>query len=102
MNIENDLLVGYEPLDPAAFEPYRVEVTQEWETSRGIGFTGDVFLNDTHVFSFENDGNGGCNKYLPVGDSSVLRSFQDIAQSQYDVSDPSDHAVMYIEIRDMA
>jgi len=27
MNIENDLLVGYEPLDPAAFKPYRVEVT---------------------------------------------------------------------------
>lgn len=101
MNI--DIIEAYQPSDPAAFESYRVEITNEWETSRGIGFTGDVFLLDNHVFSFENLGDGGCNKYLSVVDPATLRAFHDLATSQYPgIPEPSDHAVMYIEVRDMA
>lgn len=64
-------LLSADPVDPKVLEPYSIQITSEWETDEGnFGYTGDLFKNGEHIFSFENDGLGGPNKYLLNGEYS--------------------------------
>lgn len=91
-----------QPLDPVALIPYTVQITDEWETSDGCGFTGDLFFGDVQIASFENLGDGGCNKYLPVsGERERYRDFIRQCEAQFpDKSEPADYVLIYLELRD--
>ena len=91
------------PLDTNAFDSYKVDITSEWETEDGCGFTGDVLLNGIAVFSFENDGEMGANKYLPHGveGREALSDFKKLSTENFpDKFEPVDYALIYLEVRD--
>ena len=91
-----------QPITPPDFFKYNVEITHEWETSRGCGFTGDVIYGNDSVFSFENLGDGGCNKYLAFDERSkkALDEFFKLCKENYPQhSDSADYALIYLELR---
>lgn len=92
-----------EPLSTDAFSNYTLQITEEWETENGCGFTGDILKDGLIIFSFENDGNGGCNKYLPQGENSrqELRAFKELSVENFpDKLEADDYALIYLELRD--
>lgn len=95
-------LVIDQPVDPEALSHYTVDITDEWETSNGCGFTGDLFVSGRQIASFENLGNGGCNRYLPVsGGREDLRDFIALTKEQFPHRlEPEDYALIYLELRD--
>lgn len=98
-----ELLLSTDPLDASTFDPYTVQITSEWEEENGYGYTGDVLKNGEHIFSFENEGQGGANKYL-CGSSeakSSFREFEALCWEQFpERFEPVDYGVIYLEVRD--
>lgn len=102
-NTAEEPLIATEPLSPTLFLPYTVQITDEWETEDGCGFTGDLLLHGKPVFSFENDGEHGENKYLPHGQEGrdALYDFKELSKENFpDRFEPTDYALIYLEIRD--
>lgn len=95
-------LVLDQPISPKSLDSYTVDITDEWETSQGCGFTGDLLLNGRHIASFENNGDGGCNRYLPVsGGREDFRAFCSLTKEQFpNRAEPEDYALIYLELRD--
>lgn len=97
-----DLHEAYQPVSTSAFDDWSIQIVDEWETSRGIGFSADVFEKGNHVFSLENTGDGGCNRYLTGGAREPFRRFESLSKEQYPAAlEPVDTAVMWLEIRDL-
>lgn len=99
----NELLQIVEPLNPSAFTDYTVEITDEWETSKGCGFTGDVLRQGHAVFSFENNGDGGANKYLYHDQHSRddFHLFTSLCEENFPKHfEAVDYALIYLEVRD--
>lgn len=100
---EEEPLIAKVPLQPELFLPYTVQITDEWETEDGCGFTGDVLFNGQLAFSFENDGKRDENKYLPHGQEGkdVLYDFKELSKENFpDRFEPVDYALIYLELRD--
>jgi hypothetical protein len=97
---EFELLNIFRPTEPEKLAGYSVEITSEWETSSGIGATADVYLNEEHIFSFEVDDRGGCNKYLASDEvqRAHLSQFRKLVKELYPKTpEPEDLAVSWIE-----
>lgn len=102
--VDMQSIIAPNPLSEEAFKPYTVEITSEWETEDGCGFTGDVMLNGEPVFSFENDGEGGANKYLSqdVESRQALTAFKALCKENFpDKYEATDYALIYLEVRDL-
>lgn len=99
----NEFLLTITPTDPLVFADYTVEITDEWETSTGCGFTGDVLRQGHVVFSFENNGDGGANRYLYHDQHSKddFRLFTTLAEENFPQKfEAVDYALIYLELRD--
>ena len=97
-------IISPKPLDERAFDQYSVDITSEWETEEGCGFTGDILLDGVAVFSFENDGEGGANKYLTqtVDSRQALTAFKTLSKENFpDKYEATDYALIYLEVRDI-
>ena len=100
-NVES--IISPKPLNPSEFDNYIVQITDEWETEDGCGFTGDLLLHGHPIFSFENDGELEGNKYLAHGESTRenFNTFKEIATANFpDKLEPVDYALIYLEVRD--
>lgn len=90
----------FKPTEPEQLAEYSVEITSEWETSSGVGATADVYLRGEHIFSFEVDDRGGCNKYLASDEAQRkhLSDFRKLVKDLYpSTAEPEDLAVSWIE-----
>jgi hypothetical protein len=100
----DELLLSTDPLDPSTFDAYNIQITDEWESEGGFGYTGDVLKDGSHIFSFENEGVGDANKYLcPSSEAkSLFREFEQLCTEQFpDRFEPVDYGVIYLEVRDI-
>lgn len=96
-------IIAPQPLNSSQFDNYIVQITDEWETEDGCGFTGDVLLHGQPIFSFENDGEHEGNKYLAHGEKNRenFGTFKEIAIANFpDKLEPIDYALIYLEVRD--
>lgn len=99
-----DIVPPYKPTDPEILAEYSIEITDEWETSAGVGFTGQVTREGERCFGFENLGNGGCNTYLcrSAGEAEAYEIFKVKVKEAYpDAFEPDDTALIYLEVRDL-
>lgn len=99
-----DMIQGLIPTNPDALKEYRMEIVDEWQTSRGVGFSGTVFGPTGAEFDFENLGDGGCNKYIchTEADRACFNNFKVFAKQAYpNAVEPEDMAVMWLEVRDL-
>lgn len=92
------------PTNPKALEPFVISIENEWITSNGIGWVASVISPSGASFNVENDGNGGCNRYLTFDDASkaLYSIFQKASREAYPkASEPEDLACLWLEIREI-
>lgn len=97
----------FKPTNPEHLKKYVLDITDEWETSRGAGWVGLVHANGEPSFAVENLGDGGCNNYLYPDDASraLYKEFVSDAEKAF-ADDPliiekTDVAILWLEIRDL-
>lgn len=107
MNIELDLdalFEQYRPEYPEILAGYFIDI--EWESVEGA-WGGKIYQereeDETIHFpmcAVGNEGNGGCNEYLPIAFTDFSR-FKNRAMRCYpNALDPMDYACMYLELRE--
>lgn len=92
------------PTNPKALEPFTISIEDEWETSNGVGWTASVSSPSGATFTVENDGNGGCNRYLTFDDASkaLWGIFQTASREAYPkAAEPEDLSCLWLEIREI-
>ena len=99
-----DMTQALIPNNPEPLKHYSVDIVEEWETSRGVGFSGTIFAPSGVEFGFENMGDGGCNKYLAYDEKArpAFDEFRRVSKEAYpNHPEPEDMAVMWLEVRDL-
>lgn len=97
----------FTPSHPEYLEKYTFQITQEWETTTGVGFVGVVSTGEEPAFIAENLGNGGCNRYATFDQPSqdLYKQFQEDCKKAYEGTNHfelEDTALIWIEVRDLA
>lgn len=90
------------PQNQKVLEPFSIVIEDEWETDNGVGWVGSVISASGATFNVENEGNGGCNKYLTFDDASkaFFAVFQQASREAYPVAvEPEDLACLWLEVR---
>lgn len=106
MDIENTLIKSLQPARPELLKEFSVEITEEWEVENaGVGFSAIVYGSDNSSMAVENDGNGGCNRYLTFDThgEDLLERFSEASKKAYSAEtlDPMDMATCWVELRDL-
>ena len=103
----NDPITFATPDKPELLIAFSVEITDEWQVEdAGVGFSAIVYGYNGASFAVENDGNGGCNRYLTFDThgESLLDAFSEASKGAYTrpVLEPLDIALLWLELRDLA
>jgi hypothetical protein len=106
MTENNDPVSASLPDKPELLLTFSVEITDEWQVEdAGVGFSAIVYGDNGASFAVENDGNGGCNRYLTFDThgEDLLEAFTEASEGAYtrQVLEPLDLALLWIELREL-
>jgi hypothetical protein len=93
------------PQDTEVLLPFSITIDEEWATENGVGWTATIESPSGASFSVENEGNGGCNKYLTFDDASkaLFLIFQQASKQAYPKAlEPEDLACLWLEVREIS